>query len=219
MCSRAQLNETFAVLDQLCRIVQNPQPPDVQIIKNVASYKVDIRKTATENEANIKKIIMDYQEKVTALEDQVTNPPAKKFDMQQEILADELNQVQNTIRSLEGQVTKLETSIEALRTTQKSLQEEREVVFEKGDQEQSGYLHQIAFAETQLKLLQSICPITFDETCDEHEIRGEVHLAGLGEIKPFSFSTQELTQGEISERLWEYLWEEQREKNIRATQV
>lgn len=124
-----------------------------------------------------------------------------------------MSKVQDSIKSFEAQIFSLEKSISDLNETKRKLDEERIVVFEKGNNEHSGYQKQIDVAEKQLMLLQSICPILFDENSTDTEIQGEIHLPSLGDIRPFQFSTQETSVNEISDNLWDLLWQNQQSLN------
>ena len=216
-CTRAELDQAYDVLDKLCRIVQNPELNDVKIIQNITSHKNTIRQITRQNEADVKKLIQEYQQKEETLQKQASNPPSRRFETQREIVVDELNQVQTHIRTLEKQVNDLESKIDILQRQKTELEKERIVVFEEGDENQSGYHQQIAVAEMQLRLFQTICPIVFDEDCGEFELRGSIHLPTLGEIRSFEYSTQETSQSDINERLWGHIWEEQVIKHPETT--
>ena len=43
MCSRVDLEETYTVLDELCKIVSNPNPKDLEVMEKVKLHKSDIK--------------------------------------------------------------------------------------------------------------------------------------------------------------------------------
>jgi hypothetical protein len=42
MCSREDLDETYKVLDELCKIISNPNPNDLKLVEKIKNHKSDM---------------------------------------------------------------------------------------------------------------------------------------------------------------------------------
>jgi len=207
--SKEALDETYLVLDQVCKIAQTPVTTQITHINKFFSHKKEIAALVEHREERIKQTIQEWQARVKELKSRsTTQPNQRKVLLQKELMQGEISDVKRRVNALSEQIEEHESVI-------KDLQDQIQEIEREQKKEESESSAQLPIAENHLKLYKSMCPIKFDasmfapgasrsrKTAQAQQTQGEptwdvvkgaAYLMTIGEVKPFEFIRQESEQ-------------------------
>ena len=143
------------------------------------------------------------------MQDKASNPPARRFQMQQDIVRGEIQDIELAIDEFKQEIEEQERLVAELTDQLKNTDLSTVVTKDPLTAALSGVNEQLAVAESHLRLYSSLLPIVFDEDIADGEMKGTLHLTAMGEVRPFDYNTRQRDAATIADDMWDAMWEEQ----------